>query len=154
MDRPDGYETCSTSAPVLFCRGSRWLQAAPPSSLVHDRVVRNHAFTSRRVSADDTRATPLIRIICLRPVRSGKREFRGTHCALHTIRILCSCRTLGGILCEHGGAGHRLSLPDPSPAILEIALNSKILRDVLSFSCALPNASLDLGPHCHSEPRV
>src|SRR5439155_14748144 len=68
---------------------------------------------------------------------------------LHTIHILHSSRTLGRILRKHARASLRLSLPDPPPTLLEIALRNKILCDVRSLSRALPNTPLDLGPHSH-----
>src|SRR5438105_4507625 len=149
MDQPDAVETNSPSAPVLFCRGSRRLQTTTIDNLVHGRVARSLTLTNHRVSADDTSTTPSTIIIRVRPVRSGKRESRGIDRALHTIHILHSSRTLGRILRKHARASLRLSLPHPSPTILEVALSNKIRCDVRSFHCALSDASLDLGPHSH-----
>src|SRR5439155_26960346 len=150
MDQPDAVETNSPSAPVLVCRGSRRLQTTTPRALVHGRVARSLTLTSHRVSADDNITTPSTVIIRVRPLRSWKRELRGTRRALHTILILCSCRTLGRILRKHARASLRLSLPDPPPTSLEIALCNKVCRDVRSVSRTLPNTPIDLAPHSHN----
>src|SRR5438105_4283163 len=133
MDQPDAGETSSAGAPVRVCRGSRRLQTTTLSSPVHGRVARSLTLTTHRVSAYDTRAPPIIVNIRVRPVRSRKRQLRRTDRTLHTIHIPSSCRTLGWILRKHARARLRLSLPDPPPTILEIALSNKILCDVRSF---------------------
>src|SRR5205814_1535784 len=149
MDQPDAVETNSPSAPVLVCRGSRRLQTTTPRTPVHGRVARSLTLTNHRVPADDTSTTPSTVNIRVRPVRSPKCELRRPHCALHTIRILYSSRTLGRLLCQHACTDLRLSLPHPPPTILKVALSNKILCDVRSLSRALPNTPLDLGPHSH-----
>src|SRR6266702_5158082 len=149
MDKPDARETRSTGAPVFFCRGSRRLQTTTPSNIVHGRIARSLTLTSHRVPAHDTSTTASIVVLRFRPVRAGKREVRRTDRTLRPIHILSLRRTLGRILCEHARASLRLPLPHPSPTILEIALSPKILRDVRSFNSALPDASMDLGPHSH-----
>src|SRR5436853_1975971 len=149
MDQPDACETRSAGATVCVCRGSRRLQTTTPSSPVHCLIPRSLTLTSHRVSTDDTSTTPSTVNIRLRPVRPGKRELRRTDRALHTIHILHSSRTLGRILRKHARASLRLSLPDHPPTILKVALSNKILCDVRSLNSALPNTSLDLGPHSH-----
>src|SRR5437016_8078618 len=154
MDQPDAGKTCSASASVFFCRGSRRLQTTTSDNLVHGRVARSLTLTNHRISSDDTSTNPSTVNIRIRPIRSRKRELRRTRRTLHTIHILHSSRTLGRILCKHARASLRLPLPDPSATILEIALSYKILRDVRSFNSALPDASMDLGPRSHSRPRL
>src|SRR5205807_10051633 len=107
-----------------------------------------------RVSANAASTTTGTVNIRLRPVRPGKRELRRTDRTLHTILILSTSRTLGRILRKHARASLRLPLPDRSLAILEIALRNKIRCDVRSVGRALPNTSLDLGPHSCNSPSV
>src|SRR5467141_1717824 len=154
MDHSDARETSSTSAAVFFCRGPRRLQTSPPGSSVHGLITRSLAFTSHRVSADSPSASLSIVIIRLRPLRSWKRELRRIDRTVRTILVLYSRRTLGRILRKRASASLRLSLPNPTLTILEIALSSKILRDVRSFNRALPNTPLDLGPHSYNIPSV
>src|SRR5438309_6319486 len=154
MDHSDACETCYAGAPVLVCRGPRRLPTSPPSRIVHSLVARSLTPASHRVSPDDTSTTPSTVIIRVRPLRSWKHELRRTRRALHTIHILSSCRTLGRILREHARASLRLSLPDPSSPLLEVALSTQVLRDVHSVSRALPNTPLDLGPHSHNVPGI
>src|SRR5467141_1081333 len=154
MDHSDARETSSTSAAVFFCRGPRRLQTSPPGSSVHGLITRSLAFTSHRVSADSPSASLSIVIIRLRPLRSWKRELRRIDRTVRTILVLYSRRTLGRILRKHASASLRLSLPNPTLTILEIAFSSKILRDVRSFNRALPNTPLDLGPDCHNVPGI
>src|SRR6266480_3206669 len=149
MDQPDASKTRSAGAPVFFCRGSRRLQTTTPSILVHSRLARSLTLTSHRVPADDTSTPPRIVIVRLRPVRPGKHELRRTDRTLHTIHILHSSRTMGRILRKHARTSLRLSLPDPTPTIFEVALSPKILWHVRSFCRALPDTPLDLGPHSH-----
>src|SRR2546428_257099 len=122
MDQPDARKTSSTGATVLVRRRPRRLQTTTPSNIVHGRVARSLTLTSHRVSADDTSTTPSTVNIRVRPVRSPKCELRRPHCALHTIRILYSSRTLGRLLCQHACTDLRLSLPHPPPTILKVAL--------------------------------
>src|SRR5438876_12143380 len=152
MDQPDAVETNSPSAPVLFCRRPRRLQTTTIDNLVHGRVARSLTLTNNRVSANAASTTTSTVNVRLRPVRPGKREPRRTDRTLHTIHILHSSRTMGRILRKHARASLRLSLPDPPPTILEVALSPKILWHVRSVSRALPNTSLDLGPHSHNSP--
>src|SRR5437016_2454616 len=149
MDQPDARKTCSARAPVLVRRGSRWLQTTTPRTPVHGRVARSLTLTNHRVSANAASTTTSTVNVRLRPVRPGKREPRRTDRTLHTIHILHSSRTLGRILRKHARASLRLSLPDPPPTILKEALRNKIRCDVRSVSRALPDTSLDLGPHSH-----
>src|SRR5437016_7657924 len=154
MDQPDAVETNSPSAPVLFCRRPRRLQTTTIDNLVHRRVARSLTLTNNRVSANAASTTTGTVNIRLRPVRPGKHELRRTDRTLHTIHILSTRRTLGRILRKHGRPSLRLPLPDPPPTLLEIALRNKVRCDVRSVSCALPNASMDLGPHSHNSPGV
>src|SRR5438132_1082672 len=154
MDQPDARKTCSARAPVLVRRGSRWLQTTTPRTPVHGRVARSLTLTNHRVSANAASTTTSTVNVRLRPVRPGKREPRRTDRTLHTIHILHSSRTLGRILRKHARASLRLSLPDPPPTLLEIALRNKVRCDVRPLSRALPNTSLDLGPHSHNSPGV
>src|SRR5438876_11305669 len=149
MDQPDAVETNSPSAPVLVRRRPRWLQTTTPSNIVHGRVARSLTLTNHRVSANAASTTTGTVNIRLRPVRPGKRELRRTDRTLHTILILSTRRTLGRILRKHGRPSLRLPPPDRSLAILEIALRNKVRCDVRSVGRALPNTSLDLGPHSH-----
>src|SRR5438132_10288048 len=149
MDQTDAVETNSPSAPVLVRRRPRWLQTTTPRTPVHGRVARSLTLTNHRVSANAASTTPSTVIIRLRPVRPGKPKLRRINRTLHTIHILHSSRTLGRILRKHGRPSLRLSLPDPPPTILEIALSNEILCDVRSFCRALPDASMELGPHSH-----
>src|SRR5439155_26072553 len=154
MDQPDAGETNSPSAPVLVCRRPRRLQTTTIDNLVHGRVARSLTLTNHRVSANvASTATGTVNVrLC--SVRPGKRELRRTDRTLHTIHILHSSRTLGRILRKHARASLRLSLPHPPPTILKEALRNKIRCDVRSVSRALPNTSLDLGPHSHNSPSV
>src|SRR5438552_3943825 len=154
MDQPDAVETNSPSAPVLFCRRPRRLQTTTIDNLVHGRVARSLTLTNNRVSANAASTTTGTVNIRLRPVRPGKCEPRRTDRTLHTILILSARRTLGRILRKHGRARLRVPLPDRSLAILEIALRNKVRCDARSVSCALPNTSMDLGPHSHNSPSV
>src|SRR5439155_5292095 len=154
MDQPDAVETNSPSAPILVRRRTRRLQTTTIDNLVHGRVARSLTLTNHRVSTNAASTTTSTVNIRLRPVRPGKHELRGTDRTVHIILILSSRRTLGRILRKHGRPSLRLSLPYPPPVILEIALRNKICCDVRSVSCALPDASLDLGPHSHSRPRL
>src|SRR5207302_5960221 len=149
MDQPDARKTCSASAPVLVRRRPRRLQTTTPSNLVHGRVARSLTLTNHRVSTNAASTTTSTVNIRLRPVRPGKHELRGTDRTVHIILILSSRRTLGRILRKHGRPSLRLSLPDPPPTILEIALSNEILCDVRSFCRALTDASMELGPHSH-----
>src|SRR5438552_13271013 len=149
MDQPDAVETNSPSAPVLVRRRPRRLQTTTIDSLVHGRVARSLTLTNHRVSANAASTTLSTVNIRLRPVRPRKREPRRTNRTLHTILILSTRRTLGRILRKHTRASLRLPLPDRSLALLEIALSNKIRCDVRPLSRALPNTSLDLGPHSH-----
>src|SRR5439155_20986761 len=72
----------------------------------------------------------------------------------HTFHILSSCRTLRRILRKHARPSLRISLPYPPPTLLEIALRNKIRCDVRSDSRALPDTSMDLGPHRRNSPSV
>src|SRR5436190_3280865 len=149
MDQPDAVETNSPSAPVLVCRRPRRLQTTTIDNLVHGRIAGSFTLTNHRVSANAASTTTSTVNIHLRPVRTGKRELCRTDRAIHSVLLLSARRTLGRILCEHARASIRLSLPHPSPTILEIALSNEILCDVRSFCRALPNTPLDLGPHSH-----
>src|SRR5437667_12613172 len=149
MDQPDAVETNSPSAPVLVRRRPRRLQTTTIDNLVHGRVAGSLTLTNHRVSANAASTATSTVNIHLRPVRSRNRELRRTDRTLHTIHILSSHRTLGWILRKHARPSLRLSLPYHSPALLEVALSNKILRDVRSFCRALPNTPLDLGPHSH-----
>src|SRR5437870_2512821 len=149
MDQPDASKTRSTGATVFICRGSRRVQTSSSSTFIHGRVARSLTLTNHRVPADDTSTTPSTVSIRLRPLRSRKRQLRWTNRTVHTIHILHSSRTLGRILRKHARASLRLSLPDHPPTILKVALSNKILCDVRSLNSALPNTSLDLGPHSH-----
>src|SRR5437667_11399366 len=152
MDQPDAGETRSAGATVFFCRRSRWLQTTTPRTPVHGRVARSLTLTNHRVSANAASTTTSTVNVRLRPVRTGKREPRRTDRTLHTIHILHSSRTLGRILRKHARASLRLSLPDPTPTILKVALSPKIQRDVRSLNSALPYPSLHLAPHSHTSP--
>src|SRR5438552_18775662 len=152
MDQPDAFETNSPSAPILVCRRTRRLQTTTRSNIVHGRVAGSLALTNHRVSANVASTTTSTVNIHLRPVRTGKREPRRTDRTVHTALVLSTRRTLGRILRKHGRPSLRLHLPDRSLAILEIALRNKIRGDVRSVSRALPNTSLDLGPHSHTSP--
>src|SRR5438876_8507715 len=154
MDQPDAVETNSPSAPVLFCRRPRRLQTTTSDNLVHGRIAGSFTLTNHRVSANAASTTTSTVNVRLRPVRPGKRERRRTDRTLHTIHILSTRRTLGRILRKHARASLRLSLPYPPPTLLEIALRNKIRCDVSSVSRALPNTSMDLGPHSHNSPSV
>src|SRR3989475_8564408 len=154
MDQPDAVETNCPSAPILVCRRSRRLQTTTIDNLVHGRVARSLTLTNHRVSANAASTTTSTLNIRLRPVRPGKHELRGTDRTVHIILILSTRRTLGRILRKHGRPSLRLSLPDRSIAILEIALRSKVRCDVRSLNSALPNTSMDLGPHSHNSPSV
>src|SRR5438552_13445740 len=154
MDQPDAFETNSQSAPVLVRRGSRRLQTTTPSSIVHGRVARSLTLTNHRVSANVASTTTSTLNVRLRPVRTGKRELRRTDRTLHTILVLSTRRTLGRILRKHGRPSLRISLPYPPPTLLEIALRNKVRCYVHSVSRALPNTSLDLGPHRRNSPSV
>src|SRR6266581_5539552 len=154
MDQPDAVETNSPSAPVLVRRRPRWLQTTTPRTPVHGRVARSLTLTNHRVSANVASTTTSTVNVRLRPVRTGKREPRRTDRTVHTIHILHSSRTLGRILRKHARASLRISLPYPPPTLLEIALRNKIRCDVRSLSRALPDASMDLGPHSHNSPGV
>src|SRR5712664_2014866 len=154
MDHPVACETCCAGAPIRVRRRPRRLQTPAPSSIVHGRVARTLTLTSHRLSANDLGATPSMVNICVRQIRPRKRELRRTDSTLHTSLILSSCRTLGRILRKHASASLRLSLPNPTLTILKVPLSHKVLRDVRSFGCALPHASLDLGPHSHNIPSV
>src|SRR5437016_1893899 len=154
MDQRDAVETNSPSTPVLVRRRPRRLQTTTIDNLVHGRVAGSLTLTNHRVSANVASTTPSTVNIRLRPVRPGKRELCRTDRTLHTILILSSCRTLGRILRKHGRPSLRISLPYRSPTLLEIALRNKVRCDVRSVSCALPDASMDLGPHSHNSPSV
>src|SRR5439155_4619079 len=154
MDQPDAVETNCPSAPVLVCPRTRRLQTTTSDRLVHGRVAGSLTLTNHRVFANAASTTTSTVNVRLRPVRPGKRERRRTNRAVHTILILSSCRTLGRILRQHGRPSLRLPLPDRSLAILEIALRNKIRCDVRFVSRALPDASMDLGPHSHNSPSV
>src|SRR2546427_8811577 len=149
MDQPDAVETNCPSAPILVCRRTRRLQTTTIDNLVHGRIARSLTLTNHRVSANAASTTTSTLNVRLRPVRTGKREPRRTDRTLHTIHILHSSRTLGRILRKHARASLRLFLPDPPPTILKEALRNKIRCDVRPLSRALPNTSLDLGPHSH-----
>src|SRR5437667_5950400 len=154
MDQPDAVETNSPSAPILVCRRPRRLQTTTIDNLVHGRVARSLTLTNHRVSTNVASTTTSTVNIRLRPVRPGKRELRRTDRTLHTLLILSARRTLGRILRKHGRPSLRISLPYPPPTLLEIALRNKIRCDVRSVSRALPNTSMDLGPHSHNSPSV
>src|SRR5438132_2791363 len=154
MDQPDAVETNCPSAPILVCRRPRRLQTTTIDNLVHGRVARSLTLTNHRVSANAASTTPSTVDVRLRPVRPGKRELRRTDRTLHTLLILSTRRTLGRILRKHARASLRLPLPYPPPTILEIALRNKIRCDVRSLSRALPNTSMDLGPHRRNSPSV
>src|SRR5437016_6586254 len=154
MDQPDAVETNSPSAPVLVRRRPRRLQTTTIDSLVHGRVAGSLTLRNHRVSANAASTATSTVSVRLRPVRPGKRELRRTSSTVHTFHILSSCRTLGRILRKHARPSLRISLPHPPPTLLEIALRNKIRCDVRSVSRALPNTSLDLGPHNHNSPSV
>src|SRR2546423_12187230 len=154
MDQPDAVETNSPNAPVLVRRRPRWLQTITFDSLVHGRLARSLTLTNHRVSANAASTTPSTVNVRLRPVRPGKRELCRTDRTVHTIHILSARRTLGRILRKHSRPSLRISLPHPPPTLLEIALRNKVRCDVRSVSRALPNTSLDLGPHSHNSPGV
>src|SRR5439155_4396587 len=149
MDQPDAVETNSPSAPVLVRRRPRRLQTTTIDNLVHGRIAGSLTLTNHRVSANAASTTPSTLNVRLPPVRPGKRELRRAHGTLNTIHILSLCRTLGRILRNHARASLRLSLPYPPPTLLKEALRNKIRCDVRPLSRALPNPSLDLGPHSH-----
>src|SRR5438876_827854 len=154
MDQPYAVETNCPSAPILVCRRSRRLQTTTIDNLVHGRIAGSLTLTNHRVSANAASTTTSTLNIRLRPVRPGKRERRRTSRTVHTVLVLSARWTLGRILRKHGRACFRISLPYRSLAILEIALRNKIRCDVRSVSRALPNTSLDLGPHSHNSPSV